>query len=292
MLDDPLSAVDAPTAKFLVDNAIRGALKGRTCILVTHAVSLVLQFSDYAVIIKNGEILEDGLPKDLIKNPKAEGVFGLELVGTDMSEIVIHDQSVHAPLIIEPKSGKKLVNDEERATGSVQFKIYASYFKASGGFLFVIIFFFSFFVCSLVQFGNDWWLKNWTDNSAKIAAYQLHNGTLLYNSMKVQTALTFAEMKHHSQTPAFADLNSFKDSVESGHEISFYLTIYGLFGLGIITAMNLQTLVTLIGCLMASRRLHNELLSSVMNAPLRFFEVTPIGRILNRFSKDIENVDT
>lgn len=292
LLDDPLSAVDAPTAKFLVDHAIRSVLKGRTCILVTHAVSLVLPYADYAVIIKNGEVLEDGHPQDLILNPKAEGIFGADISNAENDEVVLHDQSLHGPLVVEPKSGKKLVNDEEKATGSVRFEIYSSYFRASGGMVFAIIFFFSFFVCSVVQFGNDWWLKNWTDHSAEIIASQLSNTSLSYNVMKIQPSGTFPEMKQHVQTPAFNGVYLLKDSVDSHHDVTFYLTIYGLFGLGIITAMNLQTLVTLIGCLLASRKLHNDLLCSVMNAPLRFFEVTPIGRILNRFSKDIENVDT
>ena len=42
----------------------------------------------------------------------------------------------------------------------------------------------------------------------------------------------------------------------------------------------------------ASRLLHNHMLSSVLRAPLTFFETTPGGRILNRFSRDIETVDT
>ncbi len=291
LLDDPLSAVDAPTAKFLVDFAIRRVLKGRTCILVTHAVSLVLPYADYAMIIKNGEVLGDGHPQDLITNPKAEGVFGLDLSSAETEE-ADHDQSLHGPLMIEPKSGKKLVNDEEKSTGSVRFEIYSSYFKASGGIAFAIIFFFSFFVCSVIQFGNDWWLKNWTDHAAEITASKMPNTSLSYNILKLQPSGAFAEMKQHFQTPVFTEAFFIDGSAGAGHDITYYLTIYGLFGLGIITSMNLQTLVTLIGCLLASRKLHNNLLSSVMNAPLRFFEVTPIGRILNRFSKDIENVDT
>jgi len=42
----------------------------------------------------------------------------------------------------------------------------------------------------------------------------------------------------------------------------------------------------------ASRVLHHGMLSAVLRAPLTFFETTPAGRILNRFSRDIETVDT
>lgn len=43
--------------------------------------------------------------------------------------------------------------------------------------------------------------------------------------------------------------------------------------------------------LVASTRLHNTMLHCIMHAPLCFFDTTPIGRILSRFSSDIETVD-
>ncbi|KAL3251422.1 hypothetical protein MRX96_055163 [Rhipicephalus microplus] len=43
--------------------------------------------------------------------------------------------------------------------------------------------------------------------------------------------------------------------------------------------------------LSASTRLHGLMLSGVMRAPLSFFEATPSGRILNRFGKDVDQLD-
>lgn len=50
-------------------------------------------------------------------------------------------------------------------------------------------------------------------------------------------------------------------------------------------------IIQLIAGLYAARKLHIQLLGAVLGAPMRFFEITPIGRILNRFSKDISGVD-
>ncbi|KAJ2942611.1 hypothetical protein O0L34_g11142 [Tuta absoluta] len=47
-----------------------------------------------------------------------------------------------------------------------------------------------------------------------------------------------------------------------------------------------------LACWRAAKILHEQLLGSVLKTPLQFFEKTPIGRILSRFSKDIDVLDT
>lgn len=41
----------------------------------------------------------------------------------------------------------------------------------------------------------------------------------------------------------------------------------------------------------AAKHLHKMLLKNIMHSPMSFFDITPIGRIVNRFSKDIDIVD-
>ncbi|KAG0007196.1 hypothetical protein BGZ80_004954 [Entomortierella chlamydospora] len=52
-----------------------------------------------------------------------------------------------------------------------------------------------------------------------------------------------------------------------------------------------QTVIDLYGALQAARSLYKKLLFSVVRVPLRFFDTTPVRRIMNRFSKDFETVD-
>ena len=46
-----------------------------------------------------------------------------------------------------------------------------------------------------------------------------------------------------------------------------------------------------IGTLKASVRLHRDLLSSILSSTMAFFDTTPVGRIINRFSKDMDEID-
>lgn len=41
----------------------------------------------------------------------------------------------------------------------------------------------------------------------------------------------------------------------------------------------------------ASRALHRKAITTTMHAPMSFFETTPLGRIMNRFAKDIDTID-
>jgi ATP-binding cassette subfamily C (CFTR/MRP) protein 1 len=47
-----------------------------------------------------------------------------------------------------------------------------------------------------------------------------------------------------------------------------------------------------LGCWTATRFLHIVMLRGVLRAPLTFFDTTPIGRIIGRFAKDVDVVDT
>lgn len=46
-----------------------------------------------------------------------------------------------------------------------------------------------------------------------------------------------------------------------------------------------------LGALHAATVLHHNLLLNILRMSLQFFDTTPVGRILSRFSKDLESVD-
>ena len=45
------------------------------------------------------------------------------------------------------------------------------------------------------------------------------------------------------------------------------------------------------GMMQASRILHSDILARLFHNPLSFFDTTPLGRIVNRFSKDVDMID-
>ena len=74
---------------------------------------------------------------------------------------------------------------------------------------------------------------------------------------------------------------------------AFYQIVYAGLMLGIILSVVIRSKYFMKQCLEASRALHNGLLKNVLAAPINtYFDVTPIGRILNRFSKDLDQIDS
>ncbi len=67
--------------------------------------------------------------------------------------------------------------------------------------------------------------------------------------------------------------------------------IYGVIGILVLVATLVNNLYWLYRGIKAGQSIHNRMLKSVLNSPVRFFDSTPVGRVLQRFSRDLESVD-
>jgi ATP-binding cassette subfamily C (CFTR/MRP) protein 1 len=72
---------------------------------------------------------------------------------------------------------------------------------------------------------------------------------------------------------------------------NMYLGIYGALGLIQSISIMIATTLLAIFTLNAAIKLHQSMLMRILKSPMSFFDTTPLGRILNRFSKDIDVVD-
>ena len=70
-----------------------------------------------------------------------------------------------------------------------------------------------------------------------------------------------------------------------------YLGIYAVFGVFQALSVMMAGISIAFAGFFASKGLHKSVLSNILRSPMSFFDTTPLGRILNRFSKDINIVD-
>jgi len=82
--------------------------------------------------------------------------------------------------------------------------------------------------------------------------------------------------------------NTASSSKNQIHNMNIYSILAMIQGL---LAFVMQLLVKL-ATYVAGRQLHWVILLGVLHAPMSFFDTTPIGCIINRFSKDIDAVDS
>ncbi|KAJ7439790.1 hypothetical protein FB451DRAFT_1445526 [Mycena latifolia] len=269
LLDDPLSAVDTDTARTIYHKCLRGSLlKNRTVILVTHHVKLVLPGAHYFVQMEDGRIAVQGTVADLRSQGILEGIARTAaLDGKRRQSIIAAEALIGAKVApAEVKEPRKLVKEEHRETGSVKFSVYKAYIAAGGYPIWILLALIT-LIRQLRNLGEKVWIKVWTDAYTPIAP-----------AMSSQTSrgmrLLAVEWPNAAEHPMF------------------YIGIYAALGLFSVAMSLVNVGFAWTAALNASRILFRKLLVTVVRATFRFHDTTPQGRLMNRFSKDFETVDS
>ncbi|KAI9090999.1 P-loop containing nucleoside triphosphate hydrolase protein [Phlyctochytrium arcticum] len=253
LLDDPISALDAHVGAHVFQECILGALKGRTRVLVTHHLHL-LRDVDWIVVMGGGQVLEQGRFDDLM----AAGGGFVELMKhhkmddkKDPADEATTDETIDAT-----KTEKKPVVEDNAS-------------KAGKGGLIVA----EERPMGAVQIKT---LKTYVRNAG---GYPWLATVILVCSFYQAAQIMNNYCLTWWATDAFGWTNR------------KYMLVYGLLGLTAVIFAFLVPGVIVLGAYAAAKKIHRQALASLLRAPMSFFDSQPIGRILNRFSKDVDAVD-
>uniref|UniRef100_A0A674CX68 ATP binding cassette subfamily C member 12 n=1 Tax=Salmo trutta TaxID=8032 RepID=A0A674CX68_SALTR len=75
-------------------------------------------------------------------------------------------------------------------------------------------------------------------------------------------------------------------------DLSFYQMVYSLVVVAMLVFSFIKGYSFTKVTLHASSKLHDTMFRNILNSPMSFFDTTPTGRMVNRFSKDQDEVDT
>ncbi|XP_032930257.1 multidrug resistance-associated protein 1 isoform X2 [Catharus ustulatus] len=281
LLDDPLSAVDAHVGQHIFEHVLgpSGLLKDKTRVLVTHTINILPQV-DNIVFLVDGMISETGSYQELLQRNGAFAEFlrshvaaeekpraGFPAVGDTKGTIT----TGNGPSQEKPLSGDSVKSAVGRETTPVS-QDCTSAAATSGG---------------LTKAERT---QHSRVSAGVYGAYLKATGPALcvyiVLSFTCQQAMAFSRGYWLS---LWAD-----DPVLNGTQQHTELRV-GVFGaLGVVQALGrfACTAAVLLGGVLASHQLFQQLLSSVMRSPMLFFEQTPIGHLLNRFSRDIDALDS
>lgn len=258
LLDDIISAVDVKVAKHIFQHCIVGLLKNRnkTVILCSHHVNF-LSYADRILVMENGTIVKEGRPEEILDD--------MDLMHVDLElEDSLQTSSVFTESIRTDSSPDmdSILNEESRETGTVRASVYGSYWKAVGHLLsFAILL--TILLMQTSRNSTDLWLSFWVTNSNANESHNDNNTRIVY----------------YAPTP------------DIGYTTWDYLLIYCLFVLLNSIFSLLRAFLFAYGGVQAATKIHKQLLKSIMKSKVTFFDFTPIGRILNRFSSDTYTVD-
>ncbi|CAG8708099.1 13423_t:CDS:2, partial [Cetraspora pellucida] len=248
LLDDFLSIMDSTTARQIIDNCIKSPfIAGRTVIIVTYYVRDLLDISDYIVILGGGTVIAKGTPGQMLDSEALSN----EMFRTNVN--VKHDKIVTATRNLlnqtaEKYDKKSWTTHEVHGQVKDPFNLYFFYLKSSGGLLCWIMFLLLLIVIRVLTVGETYWLKEWSDpNSTLFSLFDGYDLSIQWNFIVI------------------------------------YALIASVSALFIIFRMACQLLISLRG----SKTLFSRLLNAILNAPFTFFDTVPLGKVMNRFSKDL-----
>ena len=259
LLDDPLSAVDAHVGKHIFRECVRGLLRNKCVVLVTHALEY-LPVCDRVIVLEKGRVEDAG--DFAAVSGKKEGVLaGLlaaqkeakekeggdetpsdETPGVELSPLAEETEKKEEKAEEKKEEKGKLTTQETRVEGQVRRSVYSLYFASAGGACVVVFVLLAYVLAEVVRAVNNWWVTFWSNDSA-------------------------------------------------GKTATWYLAIYVALGVLTILAAAFSHLLLFLRGLRASTSLHDKLLRGIMRSPMSFFDQTPLGRITNRVSKDVYTVD-
>ncbi|KAI1135673.1 P-loop containing nucleoside triphosphate hydrolase protein [Hypoxylon sp. FL0543] len=316
LLDDCLSAVDSHTAKWIFTKCIKGELmKGRTCILVTHNTTLCVPLSEYVVLLDNGRVDTQGPAEEVI----ASGKLGEEIrtksrpgssdvsrvpsrvpssVGDESDQTLIDHGTNGTTKTNSSNNPDKSTLHETKATGAIKWPVISLYLRSMGTWWFWAIAVVVFGGQQFSSVASNLWIKEWANqytaglesmSISKIQSDARSSSQLSYSSWL--SPAQFSSLTNSVKSTSFISPADYSTADVPEVDVDYYLTVLALIGIaGAILALT-RDLWLFFGSLTASWKLHNRLMSAVSRAKFKFFDVTPLGQLMNRFSKDLEAID-
>ncbi|KAH8922959.1 P-loop containing nucleoside triphosphate hydrolase protein [Atractiella rhizophila] len=252
-------------------------MNGRTIILVTHAVDLCLPLAAFLVTMSEGRIILQENVENMKRGGDAQGKLQEVLKTEESINMAIHEGFTNGwvptpPDVVAKKAGL-LVAQEKKAQGSVAWPIYHAYVKSAGYWLWLIV-----LICLLARVWSEtavqYFLKIWGEAYGPID--------------KSATWSHISPLK--SKT---AEKNSVPWGLPDPREnVNPYLLI--LLSIEVFVALSnfaAELTLSFLG-MRASRSMFRRALNKFIRSTMRWYDTTPAGRILNRFSGDFAILDT
>ena len=315
LLDDVLSAVDQHVGRHLINNVLgsKGLLASKTRILATNSIPVLME-ADFVTLLRDGKVLETGTYEQLVamkgevanlintanneeggnegtSSPSMEDskdssssssggsqtVFGSGNAEEEEKDELQEPMGQLAPIRVNAGTGRRYSSNTLRRASTVSFKRPHGKITDEEG-------------APIKSKQNKEFSEQGKVKWDVYLEYAKTNNVVavsIYLFMLV--AAQTAQIGGSLWLKQWSEVNQ---EYGGNPKVGKYIGIYFAFGIGGAGLVVIQTLILWIFCsIEASRKLHERMAYAIFRSPMSFFETTPSGRILNRFSSDIYKVD-
>ncbi|XP_010051993.2 ABC transporter C family member 12 [Eucalyptus grandis] len=265
IFDDPLSALDAHVGRQVFNSCIKEELRGKTRILVTNQLHFLPQV-DRIILVHEGMVKEEGTFEEL---SRSKVLFQTLMENAGKMEEQIEDDEEGEKKNVEEKTSKPaadtIVNELPKNQDHGK--------KGEGGKLVLI-----------KQEERETGIVSWK-------VLMRYKGALggLWVVAVLFICYTLTEVLRISSSTWLSFWT--QQSTSENYRPGFYTLIYALLSFGQVTVTLTNAYWLIISSLSAAKTLHDSMLRSILRAPMLFFHTNPVGRIINRFAKDLGDID-
>lgn len=281
VFDDVLSAVDSRVGKHIVDECLLGLLKNKTRILATHQLSLIEKADRIIVIGTDGSFEIGTLEKLKMHNETLINLLqfmsqGTEEEANEEDEQEIKTEENEKETYENMHNSKSVPNNgsQERDIEYLQRQLSKKSTEEHVN-------------------GNITTREERAVNSIQLSIYKKYLFSAVGKSGILLFPLFIVCIIGSTFCTLFSSvwLSYWTENKFTNRSTPFYMGLYSFFVFGAYFFLNgAFTLLCYLG-LQASKRLNLQAVKRVLHSPMSFLDTTPIGRILNRFTKDTDSLD-
>lgn len=289
LLDDPIAALDHQTAESIVKRLFgdKGSsiMAGRLVVFVTHRVDLVTGYADRVLDVVKGGWVKTINRDDLGASEELRHLAAAAVTQQDApDEEAVDQENTAIP--------DKFIEEEHRADGGVMASVYWRYVKAGGlKWWAVTVGFFIAFRAGKVAY--LWFLKQWGEayslpSPSAQYLYQL-DAFEIWNPNRQQGLTSWGHTAYPAKKSGWLDIDLGLPNPEA--DVKPWLFWLLVLSMVQVVAFAMSDLVIVVIVYKAGKRLFAEVMSRVSGATFRFYDVTPVGRLMNRLTSDIGTMD-
>nr|XP_045608210.1 multidrug resistance-associated protein 1-like isoform X2 [Procambarus clarkii] len=294
LLDDPLSAVDSHVGKHIFEQVIgpTGLLKNKTRLLVTHGLTYLPQV-DKIIVLSNGVITEEGTYRELLERKGKFQEFLLQYLSEVSEEDDPLEDLEDIRQQLESSLGKEVIEKqlfrqkrESESEGSAERDNKDGYHRRG-----------SKKISESEKVPSDVKPGDKIIEAEKAETGKVDFGVYRYYIQAIgvwSTVLTlvFYVFSQASTLGSNVWLSVWAEDTDNDTKTrDMYLGVYGALGFGQVIGDLFAEIKISVMMVEASAIVHQKLLHNVLRLPQTFFDSVPVGRLLSRFSKDVNSMD-